>query len=66
MQFENSSFLSPARIDLREGWEMSHWCDELNLRHDELQEIINEVGSSLEAVREHLVRRSMQRESTFS
>lgn len=66
MQFDHTAFNSPARIDIREGWEINHWCDELNLRADELREIILKVGTSVEAVRDYLAHRNMQRESTFS
>ena len=66
MQFEHSSFNPPARIDIRESWEVNHWCEELNLRADELREIVAKVGTSLEAIRDFLAHRSIQREATFS
>jgi hypothetical protein len=66
MQFEHSAFNPPSRIDIRESWEVNHWCEELNLRADELREIVLKVGSSLEAIRDYLARRNMQREASFS
>lgn len=66
MQFEHSAFNPPSRIDTREEWEMTHWCEELNLRDDELKSIIHEVGPSLMAIRDYLARRSIVREATFS
>jgi hypothetical protein len=44
-------------IDLRESWNVNFWCDELNLRAEELKEIVKLVGPAVQDVREHLTRR---------
>lgn len=60
-QFHHGNHL----IDLSEGWEINHWCEELNLRSEELTEIIRRVGANLDAVRGDLAHRSLQSEKSF-
>lgn len=55
----------PSMIHLNESWELNHWCEELNLRAEELKEIVKKVGPQLEDIRDFLVKRNMTRESTF-
>lgn len=52
-------------VDMDKNEIISHWCEELNLGTAELEEIIDDVGTSVEAVRDFLARRCMQREATF-
>lgn len=56
---------SPNIIHLNESWEINHWCEELNLRADELIEIVKKVGPSLENIRDYLGRQSLRRESPY-
>ena len=52
-------------IHPKEGWDLNRWCEELNLRAEELKEIIKRVGPDLENIRDYLARRNMKRESSF-
>lgn len=52
-------------IHLNESWEINRWCEELNLRADELIEIVKKVGPALVDIREYLARQSLRRESPY-
>ena len=52
-------------IHLNESWELNHWCEELNLRAEELREIVKKVGPQIEDVRAYLARRNISRESPY-
>ena len=54
-----------TQLNLKESWEVNSWCEELNLRADELKEIVQKVGSNIHAIREYLAKRSLKRESPF-
>ena len=41
-------------INLNEDYEVKYWTKELNTTKEELTDAVNEVGKSVEAVREHL------------
>jgi hypothetical protein len=41
------------------GFDIQFWSEELNLRTEELQNIIDEVGPSIHEVRVHLAKKSM-------
>lgn len=45
------------KIDIRENWDINYWCDELNLKAEELREIIKEVGPGVHDVRLHLAKK---------
>ncbi len=47
------------RIDVRESWDVNFWCEELNLRAEELKEIVNLVGPEVHDVRVHLAKKLM-------
>lgn len=48
---------SPAKaIDLKKSWDVNYWCEEFNLRAEELKEIVQNVGPSVHDVREHLAK----------
>lgn len=49
MPKENKKF-----INLRHGWTFNRLCEELNLRADELREIIKRVGASKEDIQKYL------------
>lgn len=46
-------------IDLNDPEIVSFWCEELNLSPVELQDIVKEVGPSIEAVRQYLARKML-------
>lgn len=52
-------------INLNNCWDLNHWCDELNLRADELKEIVSKVGSDVQAVREYVVRSNLLHEDPY-
>ena len=41
-------------INLNEAYEVKYWTKELNTTKEDLTEAVNEVGKSVEAVREYL------------
>lgn len=45
------------KIDLRESWDVNFWCEELNLRAEELKEIVKLVGPQVHEVRVHLAKK---------
>jgi hypothetical protein len=44
-------------INVQESYDVNYWCEELNLRSEELLDIVNQVGPSLHDVRLHLAKR---------
>lgn len=55
----------PLVVHLNESWELNHWCEELNLRAEELREIVKKVGPDINDIREYLAKRNIGREETF-
>lgn len=47
------------KIDVRESWDINFWCEELNLRAEELQEIVKLVGPEVHDVRVHIAKKLM-------
>ena len=47
------------RIDVKESWDVNFWCEELNLRAEELKEIVKMVGPEIHDVRVHLAKKLM-------
>ena len=45
------------RINVKESWELNHWCDEFNLKAEELKEIVKKVGPEVHNVRVHLAKK---------
>lgn len=45
------------KIDIRESWDVNYWCDELNLRADELRDIVGQVGPAVHDVRLHIAKK---------
>lgn len=43
-----------AKIDIKESWDVNHWCEEFNLRAEELKEIVRMVGPFVADVRMYL------------
>lgn len=54
-----------SHIHVNNRWELNRWCEELNLRADELKEIVKKVGNNVQAVREYVVRRNLLREDPY-
>lgn len=48
-------------INVKELWDINFWCDELNLKAEELTEIISEVGPEVHQVRMHLARNLLEK-----
>ncbi|MES2526221.1 MAG: DUF3606 domain-containing protein [Bdellovibrionota bacterium] len=48
-----------TRIDVKESWDVNFWCEELNLRAEELKEIVKVVGPQIHDVRVHLAKKLM-------
>ncbi len=47
------------KIDVREAWDINFWCEELNLRAEELKEIVQMVGPQVHDVRLHIAKKLM-------
>lgn len=45
------------KIDIKESWDINFWCEELNLRSEELKEIVNKVGPAVHDVRLHIAKK---------
>lgn len=60
-----SNYESPEFVHLNESWELNRWCEELNLRSDELIEIVKKVGPAIADVRDYLARLSLKREAPY-
>jgi hypothetical protein len=55
--FKYSSDNDDRKIDLRESWSINYWCEELNLRAEELKEIVKLVGPAVHDVRLYLAKK---------
>jgi hypothetical protein len=49
----------PQMIHVQEAWNVNYWCDEFNLRAEELKEIVKKVGPMVLDVRKYLARKLM-------
>lgn len=47
-------------IDLKQSWDVNYWCEEFNLRAEELKEIVSKVGPAVHDVRDHLAKKLFQ------
>lgn len=45
------------RINIHKSWDVNFWCEELNLRAEELQEIVKKVGPEIHDVRVYLAKK---------
>ncbi len=50
---------SEKKINVREAWDVNFWCEELNLRAEELKEIVKVVGPQVHDVRVHIAKKLM-------
>jgi hypothetical protein len=55
IQTENSNH--DTKINLKESLDVNYWCEVLNLRADELGEIVKQVGPAVHDVRLHLAKK---------
>lgn len=46
-----------AHIDVKEQPNLYYWCDELNLKAEELKDIVKQVGPLVHDVRLHMAKR---------
>ena len=53
----SSTQLNVNEIDVKEAWSIHYWCDELNLRAEELKEILKLVGPLAHDVRVHIAKK---------
>lgn len=65
MQIDQNFPTASYHSSLQVGESLNHLCEELNLRTDELQAIMGEVGPSIEAIRDYLALRNLRRECLF-
>ena len=52
-----SNHMNEKQINIRESWDINYWSEELNLRAEELVDIVKQVGPSIHEVRLHLAKR---------
>jgi hypothetical protein len=57
VNMETSALETENKIDLKEPWDLNFWCEELNLRAEELKEIVRLVGPKVHDVRTYLAKR---------
>ena len=67
MQIEHEVMNVPfaTHVSLSENGEFNSWCEELNVRADELKDIVQLVGSNIHAVRDFLAKRCMKNEAPY-
>lgn len=46
-----------AEIDVREAFDLHFWCEELNLKKEELVDIVKLVGPAVHDVRLHIAKK---------
>jgi hypothetical protein len=54
---KNSGQQDRNRINVNEEWEVRHWTEALGVSREELERAVQQVGPSVDAVRQHLGRR---------
>lgn len=54
---QNQTVLDQNQINVKESWDVNFWCDELNLKAEELKEIVKMVGPKVHDVRMHIAKR---------
>jgi hypothetical protein len=57
MDQKKYSYDQSRKIKLAKGWELNHWCEEFNLRAEELKEIVKRVGNNPEKVKRFMLDR---------
>lgn len=54
---ENSKRPLGPVIHLKGNWELNRWCEELNLRAEELKEIVRKVGPKFDDIKAFIEKR---------
>jgi hypothetical protein len=56
MQSEHETPERPlgSMIHLKGNWELNRWCEELNLRAEELKEIVKKVGPKYKDIKAYI------------
>lgn len=59
MQNEHETSKRPlgSMIHLKGNWELNRWCEELNLRAEELKEIVRKVGPMFEDIKAYIAKK---------
>lgn len=55
--FKNALNSDEHKINIKEAFDLHFWCEELNLKKEELLEIVKLVGPAVHDVRLHLAKR---------
>jgi len=53
----NNRTSDDLKINVMEAWDVMYWCDELNLKDEELKDIVRQVGPAVHDVRLHLAKK---------
>ena len=46
--------IDKEKIDISKVLEVTHWCNEFGCTVEQLEEAVNQVGTSLKVIKEHL------------
>ena len=46
-----------SEIHLKGNWELNRWCEELNLRAEELKEIVKKVGPRFDDISAYITKK---------
>lgn len=55
--FKHARSYDDLKINIKEAFDLHFWCEELNLKKEELLEIVKLVGPAVHDVRLHLAKR---------
>lgn len=53
-----------APINIKKAWDLNYWCDELNLKAEELVEIVKKVGPFPHDIRVYIAKRHLNQWTT--
>lgn len=54
---DQNKMIDDGKINVMEAWDVMYWCEELNLKAEELKEIVRQVGPGVHDVRLHLAKK---------
>lgn len=54
---DHNRMIDDIKINVMEAWDVMYWCEELNLKAEELKEIVRQVGPGVHDVRLHLAKK---------
>jgi hypothetical protein len=55
--FNHKANSNDSKINIKEALDLHFWCDELNLKADELKDIVKQVGPVAHDVRLHIAKK---------